>query len=300
MATREDFLEEDVEIAGQKVCLLSFLSPEKVLAKKDLFMFEAFLSTYEYSSRVVAMEEFLIKSVSAINSKLDAESDRLLAQDLSGAADICREARFRLDTVSDDIKEFIKKNDAAMRGSKLKEAYDTFMHTNRTKLEDEFHAKNDFQTTVRGLKIRGVYPSQAEAVARSKKLQRQDTLHNIFLAEVGKWLPWDPEPNDVADQEYAEDELNTLMKKYKENEEAREVFQRENRGRLKKDLSGAVPGVQVTREETETSVGAPGALGADITGMFGTDGPADLAIARKMGGGTQASPLTPAPSPSMD
>jgi len=299
MATREDFLEEDAEIAGQKVCLLSFLSPEKVLAKKDLFMFEAFLSTYEYSSRVVAMEEFLIKSVSAINSKLDAESDRLLAQDLSGAAEICRESRFRLDTVSDDIKEFIKKNDAAMRGSKLKEAFDTFMHTNRTKLEDEFHAKNDFQTTVRGLKIRGVYPSQAEAVARSKKLQRQDTLHNIFLAEVGKWLPWDPEPNDVADQEYAEEELNTLMKKYKENEEAREVFQRENRGRLKKE-SGA--SVEITAVKDD--VGAPGALGADITGMFGTDGPADLAIARKMEGaqpgGTQASPPPPAPSPSMD
>jgi hypothetical protein len=282
MAAREDFLEEDAEIPGQKVCLLSFLSPEKVLAKKDLFMFEAFLGTYEYSSRVAAMEEFLIKSVSTINAKLDAESDRLLELDLSGASEACRASRFRVDTVVDDLKAFIQKNDAAMRESKLKEAFDTFMYTNKAKLEDEFYAKNDFQTTVRGLKIRGVYSSQAEAVARSKKLQRMDTLHNIFLADVGKWLPWDPEPNDVKEQEYAEEELNTLMKKYKENEEAREQFQKENRGRLAKkpaavDVSGAA---EISTGSENPLAGST--LGSDVTGMFGTDGPADLAIARKM------------------
>ena len=269
MATREDFLEEDAEIPGQKVCLLSFLSPEKVLARKDLFMFEAFLKNYEYSSRVVALEEFLIKSVSAINSKLDAEADRLMTSDLSGAAEICRASRLRVDTVGEDIKEFVNKNNAAMRDSKLKDAFDTFMYTNKTKLEDEFYAKNEFQTTVRGLKIRGVYSSQAEAVARSKKLQRQDTLHNIFLAEVGKWLPWDPEPNDVAEQEYAEDELNTLMKKYKENEEAREQFEKENRGRLQ------------TKKPAVGPVDASGSLGPEVAGMFDTTGHPDLAIARK-------------------
>jgi hypothetical protein len=228
------------------------------------------------------MEEFLIKSVSAINAKLDAESDRLLSLDLSGASEACRASRFRVDTVVDDLKAFIQKNDAAMRESKLKEAFDTFLFTNKAKLEDEFYAKNEFQTTVRGLKIRGVYGSQAEAVARSKKLQRMDTLHNIFLDEVGKWLPWDPEPNDVAEQEYAEEELNTLMKKYKENEEAREQFQKENRGRLAKkpDVSGS--DVPVQDAPVSDAPIAPGALGSDITGMFGTDGPADLAIARKI------------------
>ena len=271
MAAREDFLEEDIEIPGQKVCLLSFLSPEKGLAKKDLFMFEAFLKTYEYTSRVEAMEEFLIKSLSKINAKLDTESDRLLGLDLTDASEICRASRFQIDMVSDDLKQFIQKNNAVMRESKLKDAYETFLYTNKAALEDEFYAKNDFKTTVRGIKIRGVYSSQAEAVARSKKLQRNDTLHNIFLAEVGKWLPWDPEPNDVAEQEYAEEELNTLMKKYKENEEAREQFQKENRGRLAKKT--------VTAGDVDLSGST---LGEDITGMFGADGPADLAIARKM------------------
>ena len=39
----EDFLDEDTEVPGQKYVLLSFLSPEKVLDKKDQFFFKRFL-----------------------------------------------------------------------------------------------------------------------------------------------------------------------------------------------------------------------------------------------------------------
>jgi hypothetical protein len=274
MGDKEDFLEEDVEIPGQKVCLLSFLSPEKVLARKDLFMFEAFLQNYEYASRTKGLEEFVVKTANGINAKLDAETDRMLAQDLSGAADICRSAKLRVDTLVDELHAFIKQNDRELRDTKMKEAFDTFLYTNKAKLEDDFYAKNEFKTTVRGLKIRGVYGSQAEAVARSKKLQRQDAIHNIFLAEVGKWLPWDPEPNEVAEQEYAEDQLNTLMKKYKENEEAREVFQRENRERLTKGKNAVVGAAEEGGEATTVP--------SDVSSIFSSDGPADLAIARKM------------------
>jgi hypothetical protein len=84
------------------------------------------------------------------------------------------------------------------------------------------------------------------------------------VGEVGKWLPWDPEPNDVSEQEYAEEQLNTLMKNYKENEEQREQFQKEQRAKAaaKKPLADA--------NASET-----------FSGMFGSSGPPDLAIARK-------------------
>jgi len=278
---REDFLEEDAEIAGQRYCLLSFLSPEKVLNNKNLFMFEKFLQTYEFQSRTKAMEEFLLKTLSEFNAKLDAEADSLLAQDLSGASDICRKSKARIDTAVDSFHEFVKANQKEMKESKLKEVYDEYLYANRSKLEDEFYAKNEFRTTVRGLKIRGVYGSQDEAVIRSKKLQRQDTLHNIFVGEVGKWLPWDPEPSDVKEQEYAEDQLNTLMKKYKENEEHRESFQRERRTMATKAKNTA-PTMELAGDDT--AVVGPGAVGdaTQFSSMFGSSGPADLAMARKM------------------
>jgi hypothetical protein len=174
----------------------------------------------------------------------------------------------------DEFHQFVKNSERDLKESKLKEAYDDFIFANKANLEDEFFAKNEFRTTVRGLKVRGVYGSQGEAVARSKKLQRQDPLHNIFVGEVGKWLPWDPEPADVPEQEYAEDQLNTLMKKYKENEEAREQFHREQRGRAasKKPVVGE-PGMTVVSDSAEKS--------ESFSEMFGSAGPADLAIQRK-------------------
>ena len=261
---REDFLEEDADIPGQKFCLLSFLSPEKVLADKAIFMFNRFLQIYEFQSRTKNLEAYLMKTVTGINAKLDAEADSLLSKDLSGAADICRQSKVRVDTLMDEFHQFVKGNERELKVSKIKEVYTDFLFTNKAKLEDDFYTENEFRTTVRGLKIRGVYGSQAEATARSKKLQRQDPLHNIFVGEVGKWLPWDPEPADVSEQEYAEDQLNTLMKNYKENEEQREQFTREQRGRATKKSD-----VTVVQEAPTES----------FSDMFGS---ADLAIARKI------------------
>jgi hypothetical protein len=276
---REDFLTEDADLPGQKFCLLSFLSPEKVLVNKDHFMFERFLETYELDTRVTSMEKYLVKTFTDINKKLDVEADKLEEKDLSGAAAVCRQSRIRIDTIMDEFHGFVKSNQKELTLSKIKELYDDFIYKNKQKLEDDFYAKNDFRTTVRGLKIRGVYSSQVEAVARSKKLQRLDTLHNIFVGEVGKWLPWDPAPHEVSDQEYAEDQLNTLMKKYKENEEARDTFEKEQR---QKTMAGSKKKVAEVAEGAEVA-DAPPTAAASFSEMFNNDGPADLAIARKMG-----------------
>lgn len=282
---REDFLGEDVEIPGQKFCLLSFLSPEKVLAKKEVFYFEKFLQQYEFNLRIRNLEGFLASTLQTINNRLDESAVEFDKQDLSGCADLCRNSRLRVDTVIDSLQKFMKNNEADMKESKLREAYEDWISTNKTKLEDEFFAKNDFRTTVRGLKVRGVYGSRAEAEARSKKLQRNDALHNIFLGEIGKWLPWDPAPMDVPEQEYAEEQLNTLMKKYKENEEARETFMRENRNRMRGGaavkatvVNDSEPSSAAADEPVAANAGSPGP--AEFNSMF--NGPADLAIQRKM------------------
>lgn len=72
--------------------------------------------------------------------------------------------------------------------------------------------------TVRGIKIRGVYGTEQEARVKAAELQKKDTLHNIYVAPVGKWLPWDDDPSKAQDEEYAEGELNRIMKGLKENQ----------------------------------------------------------------------------------
>jgi hypothetical protein len=77
--------------------------------------------------------------------------------------------------------------------------------------------------TIRGLKIRGVYNTKEEADKRAKQLQEIDPDFNVFVGEVGKWLPWDPDPHSVEEQVYGDEKLNDLMKKYKENLEQAKV-----------------------------------------------------------------------------
>jgi hypothetical protein len=122
----------------------------------------------------------------------------------------------------------------------------------------------------------------------SKKLQRNDTIHNIFLGEVGKWLPWDPKPHQVQDQEYAEDQLNMLMKNYKDNEESRDKFMSDQRNELLKGAKKAGP----TTDLADSSQSSEGAGGSSEGWGSMFDGPADLALQRKKGAATSAATST--------
>ena len=110
----------------------------------------------------------------------------------------------------------------------IDEKFDDFLYTRSEKLEKEFSEKNDFQTTVRGVKVRGVYDTIQEAQVRAKLLQKKDKNFNVFVGQVGFWLPWDPNPHNIENQEYFESELNELVKKYKENQNSKDDHFREH------------------------------------------------------------------------
>lgn len=83
---------------------------------------------------------------------------------------------------------------------------------------------------IRGLKVRGVFATKEEADDHAKKLQEIDPDFHVFVGEVGKWLAWDPDPNDpnyVKDQDYYEKELQELMKGYKEQLQNSKKMQRQ-------------------------------------------------------------------------
>ena len=265
----EDFLDEDTEIPGQRYVLLSFLSPEKVLTKKDQYFFKKFLENYEVDWKIKNLEKFMVDTVKHINDELDERARELEKNDQFDQAAICRKNRLSIDDVMSKYNSFIQKSRTDVTKTKIAEAFDDFLYKNKAKLESEFHAQNDFQTTIRGLKVRGVYGNPKEAELKAKKLQSKDKYHNILVGDVGKWLPWDPEPHEVADQEYAQDQLNTLMRKYKENEDNREKFFEE-----RKKGGGAK---QVMGANTEGGQGS-------VTDSFGSmfSGQGDLALQRKM------------------
>ena len=129
------------------------------------------------------------------------------------------------------LRHLVQKNNVDMKEEdiqKLDETYEDFIFANKDKLEKAYYEKNNFQTTVRGVKVRGVYDTLHEAQTRAKSLQRRDRNFDVFVGQVGFWLPWDPSSNDVDKQEYFESELNELVHKYQENKEAKDDHFREN------------------------------------------------------------------------
>jgi hypothetical protein len=71
--------------------------------------------------------------------------------------------------------------------------------------------------SVRGLKIRGVFETKDDADKHAEELRSVDPDFHVFVGEIGKWLPWDPDPNSIEDQRFKEKQLNDLMKGYKDN-----------------------------------------------------------------------------------
>jgi hypothetical protein len=293
----EDFLSEDPEISSQKIVLLSFLSPEKVLANKDVFFFRNFMQNYALEWRTKKLEVWLAEQVSAINTKLETLAgnlDKAPAVEATAEAavikpaDEIRKNLLRVDVLVEEFQQYVRKNMRELADSKVQEEYDNFLFTHGSKLEEEFFAKNEFRTTMRGIKVRGVFASEAEAAARAKRLQKADPSFNIYQGYVGKWMAWEPDANKVGDQEYANEELNTLMKKYRENEESREVFYNEQKkSRMGNAKTRTAADASATHEATltpsvEAVPAAPDATsgGTSYDGLF--SGPADLAIQRKM------------------
>jgi hypothetical protein len=70
----------------------------------------------------------------------------------------------------------------------------------------------------RGIKIRGVYNTMEEAKKRCEQIRQFDKVFNVFVGEVGSWLPWDDDPETAEEAVYAEEKLNQLMKSFKEQQ----------------------------------------------------------------------------------
>ena len=92
--------------------------------------------------------------------------------------------------------------------------------------------KMEKNCNVRSVKVRGVYSSEEEAKDRCEKLQKLDGLHNVYIAPVGKWLPWCDDPEKATDFEYAESELNKLMKAYQKNQENAKMMHEERKNEM--------------------------------------------------------------------
>ena len=195
-----DILDVDKPLAAQLFGCFSFISPENILKQREMFYFEEFLKQWEMNKSMEKFHQFL--NFMSFKYKLQFEE------------------------VIKDFESFVKEEREHIVNSSIEDDYKTFLDKAEDDLEKKFNVKHNFQTSVRGFKARGNFPSQEEAELRAKLLREMDPSFDVFVGPVGTWLPWDPEAYKTGRVEYMEEELNQLAHEKNKNEEvAKSAFE---------------------------------------------------------------------------
>ena len=206
-----DLCDEDPAIAGQKFACMSFVSPEKILMKREVYLFNQFIKQCEFSKSMERYFEFI--HFMAYKHTLDVEK------------------------LIDDFNDFVKEESSKLKKSGIEDDYKNFMDKQEEKLNEQFSRDHSFQTSVRGMKFRGAFPTQDEAELKCKSLREKDPNHDIFVAPVGIWVPWDPDAYKTGRVEHLEEELNALHhEKMKNEEKAKKDFEERIRETKKKAI----------------------------------------------------------------
>ena len=217
VSTKEvDYLDEDKPIRGQNYVLLSFLSPEDVIVKKDAYIFSKFIEKFSGDMKTL----------------LDSLKEKYPDQ-------------------KDMVDTIVENNNFIFDYKEMNEQYNFYKNVNNDELESNYHRDNNFITSMRGIKVRGTFDTIDEAKNRSEFLKKIDSKFNIYIAQVGCWCPWSPNPECLENQEYAETQLNTLMKEYKKNMDNRDVI---FENRKQSIATNAAPVGDSVSEENEEKV----------------------------------------------
>lgn len=188
-----DLLDEDKPIAGQKFVCLSFVSPEEILKQREMFYFENFVKHWDFHKSMEKYRQF----TNFISYKYKLDFDKLC----------------------EDMNEFCETEKENLINTTCLDEYKTFVDAKEEELNTEFDKRHEFQTSIRGVKVRGVFPTQEEAEMRSKLLRKVDQNHDVYVGQVGLWMPFHPEAYKTGRVEYMEETLNQLMSEKKNNEE---------------------------------------------------------------------------------
>ena len=230
-----DLLEEDKPIANQKFVCISFVSPEKIIQHKDSFFFQEFLKTWELSKSLEKFNQFM----NFLSFKYDLDFQKL----------------------TDDLTEFCKEEQPKLVNSSVSDEFKSYLDKNEDNLENLFNEQNSFQTSTRGIKIRGVFPTQGEAELRAKLLREIDPNFDVYVGPVGLWMPWEPDAYKTGRVEYLETELNELMSKKKENEEkAKDYFEQRVKDAKKKAIQENIDLAKKTGNKLTQNVTEDGKL----------------------------------------
>jgi hypothetical protein len=230
-----DVLDEDEGIAGQRFSCMSFISPDKILEKRELFVFDKFVQEYDFTKSMNKFGDF----INFVSYKYNLNVEKVFG----------------------DFNEFCREEEERLKAGSVKDDYQNFLDKNEDRFTEQFQREHAFQTSVRGLKNRGNFPSQEEAEMHCKKLREKDPNHDIFVAPVGVWLPWDPNAYKTGRVEFMEEELNKLhQEKMKNEKKAKEEFDKRVKDTKRKAIEENIKKAEESGNKLTQTINAEGEL----------------------------------------
>ena len=100
-----DLCDEDPSIVGQKFSCMSFVSPEKILEKKEVYLFNQFVKSWEFSKSMERYFEF----IQFISYKYNLEANTLM-NDFNEFV-LEEGAKLKKTGIEDDYKNFLDKQE---------------------------------------------------------------------------------------------------------------------------------------------------------------------------------------------
>lgn len=90
-----------------------------------------------------------------------------------------------------------------------------------------------------GIKLRGAFSTREEAERHAKRLHKDDATFDIYVVDMYKWLLIPPDRDKIEDVHYANEKLEEIFTKYKENQRmAAAMFEKRKRDMMAKPLEG--------------------------------------------------------------
>ena len=182
----------DPEIPGQQYVAVSLVNPEDILKQREHFLFEQFVHQWDFKTSMDKFDLFL--------------------------AFLCHEYNLPAEEVTEHFKTFVHREMDLFRKYEITMDLQTFLDANEKALNEKFNAEHEFQTSTRGIKIRGTFPTR-ELCSRyiNDELVPRFPNDTIHCGVVGKWMPINLSANAIQDVVYQEEELNELHRKKQEN-----------------------------------------------------------------------------------
>ena len=115
-----DLCDEDQPIAGQKFACMSFVSPEKILKKREVLLFNSFVKNWDFSKSMERYQDFL----QFISFKYHLKVEDVIA----------------------DFNDFVKEEGDKIKNIGVEDDYKNFVDKHEEKFNEQFNRDHSFQT----------------------------------------------------------------------------------------------------------------------------------------------------------